>query len=198
MPLFRHIFITAIAVVLSWSVQADSHESAPQIDSSKPAISSSRSVVMTATVKAIDKVSREVTLEQQDGQTVTFTASEQARNLQQVEVGDTVTAEYQQHISVQVLSAEGAEPTAAALAAIARSEKGAMPGVAAIETQVEVSMVEAINLEANTFKLKAADGSVAEYSAANPENLKRAAVGDAVIMTYTQALAISVEKMAAE
>jgi hypothetical protein len=63
---------------------------------------------------------------------------------------------------------------------------------------VVTSTVEEINLEANTFKLKEADGSINEYMARNPENLKRAAVGDLVVTTVTASVAIVVEEKPAE
>ena len=47
-------------------------------------------------------------------------------------------------------------------------------------------------------RLKGPDGVVEEYTAMNPENLKRAVVGDLVIMTLTEAVAISVEAAAVE
>jgi hypothetical protein len=50
-----------------------------------------------------------------------------------------------------------------------------------------------INLEANTFKLEGPDGTVEEFSARVPENLRRAEVGDLVVTTVTEAVAISVE-----
>ncbi len=73
-----------------------------------------------------------------------------------------------------------------------------MPGVAAMAANVIISTVEEINLEANTFKLKGPDGVVNEYVARNPDNLKRSAVGDLVVITVTEAIAITVEKQAVE
>ena len=70
--------------------------------------------------------------------------------------------------------------------------------MAAIDSQVITATVEEINIEANTFKLKGPSGEVNEYVARNPENLKKAAVGDLVVITYTQAIALSVEKTTAE
>ena len=58
--------------------------------------------------------------------------------------------------------------------------------------------VEEINLENNTFKLKGPSGEVQEYVARDPENLKKAEVGDLVVITYTEAVAISVEKTTGE
>ena len=58
--------------------------------------------------------------------------------------------------------------------------------------------VEEINIEANTFKLKGPAGEIREYEARDPENLKKADVGDLVVITYSEAIAISVEKTTAE
>jgi hypothetical protein len=77
--------------------------------------------------------------------------------------------------------------------AMARTEKGQMPGVAAIDVQVATATVEDINIEANTFKLRGPDGSVEEYVARNPENLKRAKVGDLVVFTATTSVTIVVD-----
>jgi Cu/Ag efflux protein CusF len=158
----------------------------------KPSLYASQSMTVTATVEAINHETREVTLRRPDDTTVTFTASEEARNLDQVAVGDIVTAEYTESVEIVVVENNGAEPTDANLGALMRSEKGDMPGVAAMETRIVTATVEDINIEANTFKLKGPDGTVNEYVARNPENLKRAAVGDLVIMKFTEAMAISV------
>lgn len=164
----------------------------------KPYLSSTISVSSTSKVEAIDHKTRVVTLRDDDGDSVTFTVSEDAKNLDQVNVGDIVTADYVQEFTMQLMSADNARPGSAGLEAVARAEKGEQPGLVAIETEVEVTTVEDVNIENNTFKLKWADGSVKEYIARNPENLKRAEVGDVLIITYSQALAISVDKAPAE
>jgi ribosomal protein L14 len=90
------------------------------------------------------------------------------------------------------------EAGAAEVAAVARTEKGEMPGLAAMGSTVVTATVEEINLELNTFKLKGPDGTINEYAARNPGNLKRAAVGDLVVITVTEALAITVEEQPAD
>ena len=82
--------------------------------------------------------------------------------------------------------------------AMARTKAGEMPGVAAINTKVATATVEEINIEANTFKLRGPDGTVNEYVARNPANLKRAKVGDLVIFTVTTAVTIVVEAAPSE
>ncbi|RKZ80148.1 MAG: hypothetical protein DRQ35_02870, partial [Gammaproteobacteria bacterium] len=58
----------------------------------KPSISASQSITVTAVVEAINHETREVTLRRKDDTTVSFVASEEARNLDQVTVGDIVVA----------------------------------------------------------------------------------------------------------
>ncbi|MFC1776926.1 hypothetical protein ACFL3I_06255 [Pseudomonadota bacterium] len=171
-------------------------EKAPVTD--KPSMSTSETVKLTAIVEAINHETREVTLRGPEGNSVSFVASEEARNLGQVQVGDIVMAEYVQSMSIEVFANDGSEPGAGAITAAGRSEEGAMPGMAAIDTVVVTATVEEINLEANTFKLKGPSGEIKEYEARNPENLKKAEVGDLVVITYTEAVAITVEKTIAE
>ena len=169
-----------------------------QVQQDKPFLVTSQTMKISAQVEAIDHKSRVVTLRRPQGDTVTFTASDEARNLDQVSVGDIVTAEYVETLSIEVVANEGMEPESGELSAVARTEKGEMPGLIAVDTQIVTATVEEINLETNTSKLKGPDGTVNEYAARNPENLKRAAVGDLVIMTFTESVAISVEVGPAE
>jgi acyl transferase domain-containing protein len=159
----------------------------------KPSFFASQSTMITARVEAINHETREVTLRGPEGNEISFTASEEARNLKQVSVGDIVNAEYVESISIEVMANKGAKAGVGEVAAMARTKEGEMPGVAAMDTQIVTATVEEINLEANTFKLKGPDGQVEEYVARNPENLKRAEVGDLVVFTMTEAVAISVE-----
>ncbi len=183
-------YITVIALFISTAVSWAADDQAPL---EKPSFFASQSTNITARVEAIDHESRVVTLRVSEDETVTFTASEEARNLDQVSVGDIVNASYVESLSIEVVANEGVEPGGGELAAMARTKKGEMPGVAAMDTQIVTATVEDINLEKNTFKLKGPDGTVSEYVARNPDNLRRAAVGDLVIITMTEAVAISVE-----
>jgi hypothetical protein len=171
-------------------------ETSPATD--KPSMSTSETVILTAMVEAINHETREVTLRGPDGDSVSFVASEEARNLGQVQAGDIVMTEYVQSMSIEVFANDGSEPGAGEIAAAGRSEEGSMPGMAAIDTVVITATVEEINIEANTFKLKGPSGEIKEYAARNPENLKKAEVGDLVVITMTEAIAITVEKTTAE
>jgi hypothetical protein len=182
---------TAVAALLAAATLATAADEPAM--SEKPFLYVSQSANITALVEAINHETREVTLRGPQGNAVSFVASDEARNLGQVSVGDIVSAEYVESLSIEVMANEGLEPDAGELSAMARTEKGEMPGFAVMDAQVVTATVEEINLEANTFKLKGPDGEINEYVARNPENLRRADVGDLVVITVTEAIAISVE-----
>jgi hypothetical protein len=188
-------YISIVAMLLTTTVVLAANEDAMM---DKPSFSASQSMTISAVVEAIDHETRVVTVRKPDGEALTFTASDEARNLDQVEVGDVLTAEYTESLSIEVMANDGMEADAAEASAMARTKKGEMPGFAAMDAAVVTATVEEINLEMNTFKLKGPDGTVNEYVARNPENLKRAAVGDLVVITVTESVVITVEEQPAD
>jgi len=188
-------YISIVALLLTTTAVLAGNEDAMM---DKPSFSASQSMTISAVVEVIDLESRVVTVRKPDGEALTITVSDEARNLDQVEVGDVLTAEYTESVSIEVLANDGMEAGAAEATAMARTKKGEMPGFAAMDASVVTATVEEINLETNTFKLKGPDGTVNEYVARNPANLKRAAVGDLVVITITEAVAITVEAQPTE
>ncbi len=172
--------------------------SAPEVTLDRPSFSASQTMTASALVEAIDHESRLVTLRTADDEEITFTASEEARNLGQVSVGDMLMIEIVESVSIDVIANDGMEATAEEAMAMVRTEEGDMPGMAAMDVTVITATVEAINLENNTFKLKTADGAIKEFVAQNPDNLRRSQVGDLVVASYSTAIAIAVEKQEAE
>jgi len=165
-----------------------------QVNEDKPSISASHSATVSALVEVINHETREVTLRKNDGSTVSFVASEEARNLDQVKVGDVLVVEYIETLDIQVMAVEDAKAEAAMAEMVARTKEGEMPGMAKMEAMVITAIVEEINLSDNTFKLKGPQGNIQQYTARDPENLKKAAVGDLVVITQTKAIALTVQK----
>ena len=192
MKSFKFATLVALSLIVS-TVWAGDEE----MPMERPSMSASRSMTVSAVVEAIDHETRIVTVRKADGEELTFTASDEARNLDQVSVGDVLIAEYVQSVSIDVYANDGSEPEAATAEAMARTPKGQMPAFAAMEKTVITATVEEINIEANTFKLKGPDGTINEYVARNPDNLKRALVGDLVVITTIDAVAVIVEEQEA-
>jgi hypothetical protein len=167
---------------------------APEIVA-KPSFSASQTDTVTAVVQSINYETREVTLVDDMGDTIDFIAGDKVRNLEQVSVGDILVAEHVESVSIEVMPGDGLGPEQVEMLATARAEKGQMPGAMAIDSVVIASVIKAINLDNSTVILEGADGNLEEYVAINPENLKRVEIGDVVVMTITESLAIAVEKV---
>jgi len=159
-----------------------------------PSWKTSLLVEETATVEAVDQSTRMVTLKGPKGNSVTFKASDEVRNLAQVKVGDEVKFAYYESLAVRVLKTGEAFPTAGESAAMARAKPGEKPaGVMGTETSVNAT-ITAIDKAAKTATLKGEDGKSVTVTPRDPKNLEKVKVGDRLVITYTEAVAVSVEK----
>lgn len=161
----------------------------------KPSIYEESISTLEATVTAIDQDTREVTLEDAEGESITIIAGEEVRNLAQVEVGDKVMLEYLEAISIDVFAADEIEVGAEVVSGAARAEPGEKPaGAAMSETTVVVEIV-AIDKENEQVTLKGPQGNTKTVQVRNPDNLNKVVIGDKVMITYTEAMAVKVTEI---
>jgi hypothetical protein len=154
-------------------------------------------VTVTATVQAIDVAKREVTLKGPLGNLNTFTVDKHVKRLDEVKVGDAVTVEY--FISV---AGELRAPTEDErmhpidiVEGVARAPKGSDPAAGGVRAIKVVAEVTGLDLTTQTVTLKGPHGNSTTVRAKSLDNLKKIHIGDTIVITYTEALAISVEKV---
>lgn len=184
--------IAALSIALS--LQAGDEAATTE----KPSFSATQTIQLTTVVDAIDREARTVTLKGPQGNTRTIQAREDSDNIDRIEVGDNVNVEFVQHMSIEVFANDGMEPGSGVMTATGINKEGETPAGMEMITTVTTATVEDINIEANTFKLKWPGGEIQEYVAQDPENLKKAAVGDLVVTSYTEAIALSLVEVPAE
>jgi hypothetical protein len=160
--------------------------------SERPKVVKERAAVMTATVEGIDLEKRLVTLKGPKGETRTIKVGEEARNLPQVKVGDLVTVKFYESMAVEVIK-PGTAAGAGQSSAIVRAKPGEMPGGMATRTAQVTATVTAIDKKKGTLTLKGPEGNLVTAKAEDPKNLDKVKVGDDLLITITEALAISVE-----
>lgn len=148
---------------------------------------------VTATVESIDLATRAVTLKGPDGKVMGLKVSEEVKNLPQVKVGDKVTVTYYESIAAQIIK-PGTGPASAAQQAVATAKPGEKPAGAMVQQVTVIATVEAIDKTTQHVTLKGPEGNTVEVKVKNPKNLEGVKVGDEVAITYTEAMAISVEK----
>jgi hypothetical protein len=151
-------------------------------------------VTATATVDAIDAAKRKVTLKWPDGKTKTIKVGKEVVNFDQIAVGDRVNTTFVEELAVFVKKSD-APPSAEETETVALAPKGAKPGVVVADTQVLTAKIEAINYRARTVTLKGPAGQSKTLKVgSNVKNFKAVKKGDEVVVRFTEALAIIVEK----
>jgi hypothetical protein len=151
-------------------------------------------VTVTATVTAVDQAKRTVTLLGPDGTTRTINVPDEVKNLPQVKRGDLVTATIYESVAYEVRKKGTAEPGVAAAADMATAPVGAMPAAAGAGAITVTATITSIDKQTGTVKLKGPEGNVVPVKVKDESRLDNVRVGDLVDITYTQAVAIAVEK----
>jgi hypothetical protein len=157
-------------------------------------VAASKTVKMTATVVLIDMGSRDVVLIDSKGKMHKINVSDQARNLDQVKVGDKVTAEYTEAISLQIKKRSTADaPPPSSQEAMIRSPQGMKPSGAVGRKVTAFATVVAVNPNKQFVTLRGPLGNEYDVQMTDPAQLKAVTKGDEVEVVYTEALAISVQ-----
>jgi Cu/Ag efflux protein CusF len=147
-----------------------------------------------ATVEAIDQSTRMVTLKGSKGDAVTFKAGEHVKNLAQVKVGDTVKFAYYESVAVRVLKTGEPFPPTGESTAMARSKPGETPAGAVGKETIVNATITAIDKKAKKVTLKGENGKSVTVTPRRPEKLDEVKVGDRIAITYTEVVAVSLEK----
>jgi hypothetical protein len=147
----------------------------------------------TATVQAVDTAKRTVALKMPDGTVKTFKLGKEVRNFDQIKVGDQVKTTYVDELTVFLRKA-GAPPSAEEVANVMLAPKGAKPGIIVADTRQMTAKIEAINAKKRTVTLMGPGGESKTLKVSKKVNLKQVKKGDDVVVRYTEALAILMEK----
>ncbi|HTH61241.1 MAG TPA: hypothetical protein VL689_13910 [Paraburkholderia sp.] len=186
-------------LVVSAAILASVHLAAAQDQNSvsattepgKASVSGAKKV--TATVEKIDAATRTVTLKRHDGKVVDIQLGPEARNFDQLKVGDVVTAVYQEALTLSLKKGGNGQTSMQETPSIERSAVGEKPGgKVAREVKVTANVV-AVDERAHTVTVKGPEGGLMDLQVNDPAQLQNVKPGDQVEAVYTEALAISVK-----
>ena len=163
----------------------------------KPAVKESWSKVsVDAKVVGVNKKKREVTLQRKDGEQITISVSDEVKRFNEIKKGDRVKAEYW-----TFLRAEFREPTAEEIKnpLVVVTEEGRAPKEnapagavgAVVKAVVKVTGIDKENRQATIVGPRGNKFIVPVMDDAVLNNLK---IGEQVIMTYAEAMAVSLMK----
>jgi hypothetical protein len=153
-----------------------------------------QSMSITATIEAINTETRVATLRIGENVT-TLTVDERVKRLGEFKVGDKVKAKYYISLATEIRepTAEEKEMPLTVLEGAARAPLSLPPGAGAVRQIRAVVTVEDIDRPAEMVKIKGPRGKTTTVRVLDPSRLDKVSVGDTVVVTYTEALAISLE-----
>jgi hypothetical protein len=167
-------------------------------DASGPAMSRQKTILatVTASVEAIDLTNREVTLKGPLGNTVTFTVDQRVKRLNEVKVGDFVRADYYVSIAAELRepTAEEKEHPLEIVQAAAKAPPGTSPAAGGLRRFKVVTTIEGLDRPTQTVTVKGPRGNYLTARVADPSRLTKVRIGENIVITYTEALAIFLEK----
>jgi hypothetical protein len=185
-----------VAAMLAFVASFFAHAADPVPAVPPPSVKESVLVTISASVEAIDVAKREMTLKGPLGNSVTFTVDPKVKRLDKVEVGDYVLADY--YISV---AAELRKPTPeeekepfVMLDAAGKRPEGATPAAGGLRRFKVVTTIEGLDRPTETITLKGPLGRLVTTRVVDPTVLPNLRIGENVVVTYTEALAISLQK----
>ena len=193
------ILLSSMAAIAADDPEMDKIDMSPEARMEPRAgIDKAQMIEATATVTAVDMDNRMVTIQSEEGNSVNIYATEQVKNLPQVEIGDKVNITYYRAAVVDLVEAkEGAELGTELRVAEASAPAGAKPagafGTEVIRT-VEILFVDPIQ---KYIRFNAPDIGINTVTLEHRPDLQHyldeLKKGDIVQVTYTEAMAVSVE-----
>jgi Cu/Ag efflux protein CusF len=187
--------LVVVALGILWvfgSIAMAAEKTAPS--QTKPSLDESNLVTVNATVEKIDLAQRLVTLKGPEGNEFTVKVDPAVKNLPQVKVGDELTVKYYQSLLVRVEDPGKAQKGIKQYQTLATAQPGQKPAGMAVNSVTVNTTIDAIDKAAETVTLKGPKGNTQVVKVRDPANLEKVAVGDHVIITYTEALAVDVAK----
>ncbi len=150
-----------------------------------------------ATVTAIDKGTRAVTLKGPKGNEFNVTAGPNVKNFDQMKVGDQVMLEYVEALSIELKKGGGAPVARTTQQGAVAAKPGERPAGAVGQQVTVVADVVDVNPATQVVTLKGPKRTV-ELKVRDPEQFKLVKKGDQVEATFTEAVAIAVTPAAAK
>lgn len=194
----RNRLIVAFLVAAASSLALAQVQRAPPVEVKPGATpgkaTASRSMRVTATVYAVDPASRIVTLQNDMGGIETMKVGPAVKRLEDFAVGDTVVVDYEQGLALefQPAGSEWIPPTPVATEPPGGKDQG--PGAAASSGMKATVTITAIDARKRLVSIQGPGGNVFKVKAGPTVKLEKLKVGDRLLATYVEAVAIKLEK----
>ena len=202
----RKLLASFVAVLVATFASAQAPARAPAPAAATPApvevdntgtpgkATAKRTAKATATITAIDAAARTVTLKAKSGETQTFKVGPDVKRFDEFAVGDVIKIEYEQGLALEFQPAGSENVPVTAIATGGRAEKDQAPGAVAAAGVRGTVTVTKIDSAKRLVSFEGPGGNVYQVKAGPKVQLEKLKVGDKLLATYVEAVAIKLEK----
>ena len=149
----------------------------------------------TGTITDIDYSNREITLKDPQGRIETFVVDKSVQRLNEAKVGDKVSVDYYLGFNAEVRkpTAEEEQNPLVVLEAAGRAGPEAAPAAGGVRQIRAVVTIEGLDRPTQTLTVKGPRGRYFVARVADPSRLEQVHIGETIVMTFTEAAAISLK-----
>ena len=187
---FTLIAATVMSIVAGTAVAQTGGVAAVKSEPGKVTVA--EAVRITASVEALDKAKRLVTLKGPEGNTFVVQAGPEVKNFDQIKVGDLVVARYVEALTLELKPGGGQIRERTERENAVAAKPGQAPGAAAGRQVTVIADVMSLDAAKQTVRLRGPQRTV-DLKVRDPNQFKLIKVGDQVEATFTEAVALSVE-----
>jgi len=185
-------WVLGLAALSLWACSAQKPaENVASTTEERPQFSASSTVTAQVHVLDVDKTSRFVRVKRATGDTVNVQVGPEVKNFDQLAAGDVINVTYTEQLSIRVEPA--GELSSSSSSDMTTAAAGDKPGGTYTELAETRATITAIDKTKGTATLTDQDGSTFEVTPQIPENLDKVKIGDVVVFTHSQEVAVSVE-----
>ena len=189
----RRMTLVAAAVMAIATTSAVGQTGGVAAVKSEPGkVTVAEAVQVTASVEAIDKAKRLITLKGPEGEVFVVQAGPEVKNFDQIKVGDVVAARYVEALTLQLKKGGGQMRQRVEREDAVAAKPGERPGAAAGRQVTVIADVIAVDAKKQSVRLRGPQ-RIVDLKVKDPEQFKLIKVGDQVEATFTEAVALAVE-----
>ena len=184
--------LVALAAVAAPAIAQSAGTQATVVGAKAPGAGALGEVVTTsATIIAIDRDKRVVTLKDAQGHETNVVAGPEVRNFDQLKVGDQIVVSHLEAVTIELRKGGGIRERFESTTSD-RAAPGAKPGGMVASRVTVVADVVAVNARTQTLTLRGPQRTV-NLRVPDPKQFALVKVGDQVEATFTEAVAVAVE-----
>jgi len=190
------LVLTALVAFSAAAQQKPGMEGGTVVASEPGRAAAVRALEISAEVMAIDRSARVLTLKGPRGNVQDVAVEPAVKNFDNIRAGDFVMVRFMQSLALDLQKTKTGDKSISAGEGMATAKPGERPAVVGAREISAIAKVTAVNKKAKTISLKGPRGNTVTLDVQNPDHFKVVKVGDEVRVTYTEAVAVSVEPAA--